>query len=80
MNYLTLSADMRRVAWWLQRDQKNLADKFIGLNWEYFAKDERVLGKKSLGKWLELIKKGDGGRARVAERALTLSLLLRRMA
>jgi hypothetical protein len=80
MNYLTLSADMRRVAWWLQMGNRGLADRFIDSNWQNFGEDKKMVGRKDLSLWLDLIKRRDGGEMRTAERALTLSLILRHLA
>jgi hypothetical protein len=78
MNYLALSADMRRVAWWLQVGNQKLASRFIEASWVSYGKDKKMVGKKDLSLWLDLIRRRDGGEMRAAERALTLSLLLKR--
>jgi hypothetical protein len=79
LKYLRLSADMRRVAWWLQIGNRDLANRFIDSNWQNFGEDKKMVWRKNLSLWLDLIKRRDGGEMGAAERALTLSLLLKKL-
>lgn len=67
------SADLRRIAWWLQTGNLSLAKKFIDRGKKLYCKGE-VIGNKSWDWWMTEIQRKDNLKA--AERALTWSLLL----
>jgi len=71
---LNWSADLRRIAWWLQIGKISLADKFIERGEKLYAKGGTV-ANRSWKWWMGQLRLKDKKKA--AERALTLSLLLR---
>ena len=76
-DYLNLSADMRRIAWWLQKGNTVQADDFLKLTMNKFGADERVIEGRSLAKWLKRVADYKRRGWKSAEDALTLSVFLK---
>lgn len=76
-DYLNLSTDMRRIAWWLQKGDKVLADEFIAINKGKFGKDEKVIEGRKLSEWIKRIAEYEKRGWKAAEDALTLSVILK---
>ncbi len=76
-DYLNLSADMRRIAWWLQKGNLVLADDFLKLTLSKFGNDEKLVEGKSLSEWLRRVADYKKRGWKSAEDALTLSILLK---
>lgn len=72
---LNWSADLRRIAWWLQIGNAKLAKKFIDRGKEMYVSDKKICGNE-WSWWMNQISQTDNLKA--AERALTWSLILRR--
>ncbi len=71
---LNWSADLRRIAWWLQTGNSQLAQKFINRGEKMYPKG-RDTGGRDWKWWLSEINGNDQEKA--AERALTWSVLLK---
>ena len=77
LDYLNLSADMRRIAWWLQKGNTVLADDFLKLTVAKFGNDDGIIEGKSLSEWLARVADYKNRGWKSAEDALTLSILLK---
>lgn len=73
---LNWSADLRRIAWWLQTGNISLAEKFIKRGKKLYSKGRRV-GNQDWSWWMAEISRKDKDHLKEAERALTWSILLR---
>lgn len=76
-DYLNLSADLRRIASWLQKGNTVLADDFISLCLKKFGNDNRKIENIELSKWLDRVAGYKTRDWKSAEDALTLSILLK---
>lgn len=76
-DYRNLSADMRRIAWWLQKGNTVLADDFLKLTVAKFGNDESRIEGRSLAEWLKRVADYKRRGWKSAEDALTLSILLK---
>lgn len=73
---LNISADLRRVSWWLQTGNLRLAQRFI----DRFKTDTRIktyFGNKSFSDWIKNISDKTKDIKKRSESALTLSLLMK---
>lgn len=77
LDYLNLSVDMRRIAWWLQKGNIVLADDFLGLTKKKFGDDEKLIEGRKLSEWMKRIADYENRGWKSAEDALTLSILLK---
>ena len=77
LDYLNLSADMRRIAWWLQKGNTTQADDFLKLIEAKFGDDEKLIEDKSISLWVKRIADHKKRGWKSAEDALTLSILLK---
>lgn len=77
LDYLNLSADMRRIAWWLQKGNTVLADDFLKLTVVKFGDDKSKIEGRSLAEWLKGVADYKKRGWKSAEDALTLSVLLK---
>lgn len=77
LDYLNLSVDMRRVAWWLQKGNTVLVDDFLVLTKKKFGDDERLVEGRKLSEWMKRIEDYKSRGWKSAEDALTLSILLK---
>lgn len=77
LDYLNLSADLRRIALWMVDGDKALAKKFIEMSRKKFRGDENKIGKKRISVWMKRIGDFQNADRRSAEDALTLSVLLK---
>lgn len=76
-DYLNLSADLRRIAWWLQNENTELADDFIALSLKKFGNDDKKVENIKLSRWLQRVAEYKTRNWKSAEDALTLSVLLK---
>lgn len=76
-DYLNLSVDMRRIAWWLQNGSTTLADDFIKLTRDKFGSDESLVEGRKLSEWITRVENHRVRGWKSAEDALTLSVLLK---
>lgn len=74
--FANVSADLRRISYWIYDGRDNLADKFLSLDKEMLKGRDIKIGKSTLQKELKKITSGKEDRQKRSERALTVSLLL----
>lgn len=71
-----LSTDLRRISYWLYRDQVKLAHQFLHSSQKTSLDINCSLGKSDLQTQLSILNSDQEDRLHAAERALTTSLLL----
>ena len=78
MNYqlANLSTDLRRISYWIYEGKSDLVEKYFQKIEGKYQIDKAIGPFTDLGREIELIKSGKGGRVRSADRAGTLSSIL----
>lgn len=74
--FANISADLRRISYWIYDGRDYLADKFLFLDKQMLKSRDIKIGNSTLQEELNKIASGDEDRLKRSERALTTSLLL----